>query len=91
MNRCSTCRFWGSADGGDDINALERVREDSERLGLWDRVRPCGAIHQNVEANGAYAHTLEPKEKALVCDGSGYYASLRTASDFGCVLHRALP
>lgn len=81
MPKCSTCRWWGH-----DASAGER---DSHDPTLWARARPCGAMHFDGWDSGPHPVDIEPPHKAQVVDGSGYYASLRTAADFGCVLHEA--
>lgn len=89
MANCGTCRFWGA----DVTDAIRRSR-------YFNEVRPCSAIRQN----DAYLYSVDrdrepplagPKaglsDKAEVVDGSGFFAALRTAADFGCVLHETAP
>lgn len=76
--RCGTCKFWGSDPQDDEI------REGNP--GLWARVRPCAGVLHDQEASGPYPYALVAERRAGVIDGSGYYASLRTREDFGCVL-----
>lgn len=77
MNTCGTCKYFGA---GED---------------LWphsDVLKPCGAIKMgriydyDEEMN---AVVKAPSVIAYVCDGSDYYAALRVAEDFGCVLWEA--
>ena len=81
---CSTCRFWGAQRPEDGDEGFARIKEDVE---LWAKVRPCGAVMGDPDGSGAFPHRLPADRKAEVLDGSGYYASLRTREDFGCVLH----
>lgn len=77
--RCGTCKFWGSDPHDDEIREADPD--------LWARVRPCAGVPQAPDhGSGPYAHELAPNARAEVIDGSGYYASLRTREDFGCVL-----
>ncbi len=77
---CGGCRHWGPvraiADEFDVIDMDERV---------YGNLRPCLAIKMGLEGIGP-----EPGAKAEVLDGSGYYATLRTAEDFGCVLWQGI-
>ena len=87
MKTCKTCRYWGLPRDEYDAEAIEQIKKDSDRLHLWGRVRPCGAVLACESGVGPSATTLSEGERARVVDGSGYYASLRTRDDFGCVLH----
>lgn len=85
-NRCGTCRHWGTPrDNG------------TETWGL----RPCVAVIPKYDVavlkdengNDLWDENYEPvpvnTPKAMVVDGSGYFAALKTAEDFGCVLWEA--
>lgn len=76
--RCGTCKFWGSDPADDDIRECDPA--------LWARVRPCAGVKHDADDSGPYPHDLHGSTRAEVVDGSGYYASLRTREDFGCVL-----
>jgi hypothetical protein len=76
--RCGTCKFWGSDPEDDEIR--------KENPSLWARVRPCAGVRHDSGDSGPYPHDLRGSTRADVLDGSGYYASLRTREDFGCVL-----
>lgn len=86
MKTCATCRFWG-LPGGETEQAATRIREDSIEAGFWNKVRPCGAVAMPDDSIGPHAYSMPSGARAEVVDGSGYYASLRTREDFGCVLH----
>ncbi len=83
---CGTCRHWGAPRPEDYEEVTPAIKADSERLGMWDKIRPCGAVYSS-ESDGVHCFVSPPRDrKAVVCDGSGYYASLRTAADFGCTM-----
>ncbi len=83
INRCGTCRFWRGVDALDSWS--------------WN-LRPCGAVLQRedvpvvkdadgldvMDDDGNKTPVVMPK--AMAVDGAGYYAALKTAEDFGCVL-----
>lgn len=81
MNFCATCRFWGADPTWDESSSW-----------AWDRVRPCRRVKHD-DDSGYFPHgqgtipELAIGEKARVVDGSGYFAELHTADDFGCVLY----
>ena len=80
MNICATCRWWGYG----------RTKE-LESKAFWQLARPCGAITHDQDHTGSDPGGYLPRGvKAQVLDGSGYFAALRTAADFGCVLHKPL-
>lgn len=77
---CATCKWWGFGhkDCGDDFP--------------WSELRPCGLIvhrlgYQEYDDKGEVIPPVMPEARAYVVDGSGYYAALKTASDFGCIKH----
>lgn len=70
---CRLCRFWG-----DDKDKGQTFRK-------------CMAIGHAVTAFDddfnetlVYREDRAPVQGAYVVDGSGYYAALKTAEDFGC-------
>lgn len=78
--KCGECKHWGEYD------PIEESCDD----GTWDSVRnfdlrTCGAVPHVASCIDEPNNTAEGK-RALVMDGSGFYAVLRTAEDFGCVL-----
>lgn len=82
-NHCGTCRFWTKTN-----------RDESYYFNL----RPCGAVKQREDIEMAKGddgdevrdedgnETPVVRPRAMAVDGSGYFAALRTAEDFGCVL-----
>ncbi len=80
QNRCGNCAFWG------------RHPTDPELTDEYpDGFRWCTAvIHGNgddIPIDGDYERILAPY-KAVVTDGSGYSATLRTREDFACILFK---
>jgi len=74
--QCVTCKHWGNA-------------EDEGKL-----FRECQRIlHDVVQASDCDEFSRDPEnvleETAVVIDGSGYFARLRSKADFGCVMHEA--
>ena len=87
--RCSSCSHWSNAERDWAFDAVImgscaaiKQREDivspAREIGDWD-------------AREAEEQRLLQAEKAIAVDGSGYYAAIRTAPDFGCVLWKATP
>jgi hypothetical protein len=72
VKTCETCRFW----------SMSPKDENGFDVGVH---RLCAAVihgnHWNAE-DGTVARSL-----AVVTDGSGYAAALRTQANFGCVMH----
>jgi hypothetical protein len=89
--RCATCRFWlfETPDWQfDDIIFGEckavKMRETLEK----DALEGTDFDRWDDEAEPIIKAAFRAA-KAIAVDGSGYYAALRTASDFGCVLFQA--
>jgi hypothetical protein len=53
-------------------------------------VEDWGSEDLKAEALGAHAAAQASNVKALVKDGSGYYAALKVREDFGCVLFQPI-
>lgn len=75
MNTCGTCKFFGAADYGAAKNA--NIPE-SHKL--------CGRIQQFDNW-----HDKSTADRAVVVDGSGYFAALCVTTDFGCTEWEAKP
>jgi hypothetical protein len=83
---CGTCRHWGIRVGSDietdvDYRTCRAVKHvDRSLLGdpdpEWDE-----------EDDIAEKKKLREEHRAVVVDGSDYYAALKPKQDFGCVLH----
>lgn len=86
-NLCGTCRFWGDAD---DIQKERQYRQCMEMF--FDDGGSTGDLSHEPDINRYPAWHAEWAEarshKAVVVDGSGYFAALRCREDFGCVLHQ---
>lgn len=82
MNLCGTCKHWGTGDFGpwgkydDDGNEVPQT-------GPW---RACGRIPRTYYQNEPEDVAPENR-RAVTCDGSGFFSAIKTAADFGCVLH----
>ena len=79
MGTCGTCKFWGDEDdAGKTFRPCMIVVFDEER---FNRLEGSVAVNFGAEIRAIRMH------KAVVEDGSGYHAALKTQTDFGCVLH----
>lgn len=103
MNTCGTCKYKTLDEDGDTIKVYPRiyylpdvgyVAEDMVTLvPLNSDDTPaavkefflCGRINMKKRMEG----NQKFDEKAMVVDGSGYYAALCVEDDFGCVLWEA--
>lgn len=95
MKTCGTCKHWGAGH-----NEHEKAGESVEKDDIF---KPCGAVVQVdkfvADARPAWSKdtalraSLEEvrARKAVVVDGSDYFAALKTQSDFGCLLHEDKP
>jgi hypothetical protein len=78
---CGTCRHWGSEDDG------------------WKRFRKCQEIRHDEHGESGDNQKSEFvaddesifDDEAVVVDGSGYFAALKTQEDFYCSLWQPLP
>ena len=75
-NTCGTCRFFGILRDAEDPDSLRSVP---------DTYALCGRIKHDERYSGL------PGERALLVDGSGYWAALCVMSDFGCNLWEQKP
>lgn len=82
MERCATCKWWGSskdrADYADGDGRDERAQRAGAKICALSVSPDCPSAEEEkaVTKNGMWAE-----------DCSGYYAHLRTKPDFGCVKH----
>lgn len=94
MKTCETCELW----------KFERRdwEYDELRLGECKGIKQRSSIESDaLDAAGnpdrwstkgeAAIKAAMLATKAIAVDGSGYYAALRTAPDFGCILHVEKP
>ena len=77
MNKCGTCRFFGSEER--DYSEWDSERDEPNQSPMY---RVCGLLEHLNKAPGTI-HKEWPK--AGVTDGSGYYAALVVREEFGCV------
>jgi hypothetical protein len=92
--RCETCVHWSASS--DDWQCEKAGFGECKRIILLDRVTDQAAkafraqgrrVWDNADELGAAELELLKIAKAVCVDASSYYAALRTAPDFGCVLH----
>lgn len=85
MQFCETCEHWAfdERDVAFDRLRLGRCRAIRQREDIIEPARSMG----DWDSREAEEHRLLAAAKAIAVDGSGYYAAIRTAADFGCVLH----
>lgn len=77
--RCETCQHWGDGDS-DDTGAFRRcLAVIHAALGTED-----GDCIEDDATGGLAESVLE--HPALVIDGSGYFAALKTQASFSCAL-----
>lgn len=89
MNTCGTCRHWGSG------------KKNYGAVSVDDMFKPCGAVIHTDDDNLLFVTESDNSKlseetqaeiaavrarKAVVVDGSNYYAALKVREDFGCVL-----
>lgn len=87
--RCETCKHWKFEEPDWEFDELKfgeckaiRQREAIEELAFGgDREKRWTDEGEKIMRDAIAA------AKAIAVDGSGYYAAVRTAPDFGCVLH----
>jgi hypothetical protein len=83
MNRCGTCKFWGGHKNPDapyKHHPCERIKHDD----MNDTSPPMDWKW------GEGGKPDESADDAVVQDGSGFYAALKTRKSFGCVFHEPL-
>jgi hypothetical protein len=80
-NRCGTCRYWGhDEDAGKLFRRCLAVVHAARGTDDED-------FMEDDATGGAAESVLE--HLAVVEDGSGYYAALKTQADFSCSLWEA--
>lgn len=93
MNTCGTFRYWGAPTEGHDPRPSEKdfrpcraVIHDQENMSDDDALDYCIDDERKAELSAIRAAT-----KAVVIDGSGYFAALKTQDSFGCTLWQPTP
>ncbi len=88
METCESCAFWGDAKDAQNKETFRQcnamfhdVGSNCGGDGRRPEPDPIRFPELNAEWHEARSH------KAVVQDGSGYFAALKCRSDFGCVLH----
>lgn len=89
MKTCGTCEHWGGHNPRKyeeqfRHHRCHRVEHDCNRDATADSWLP-GDPEEDREAAKRRASV---EDSAVVQDGSGYYAALKTREDFGCVYHK---
>lgn len=87
---CETCAHWSQVEPDWEYDALkmgkcQRIKQREDITGT-DEIQ---ALEWGSPERDAATVKALTDAKAIAVDGSGYYAALRTAGDFGCVLHVA--
>jgi hypothetical protein len=82
---CATCRFWNRNGRNDEHMNWDSDANGGEGESVVTAHRRCLRIlHGN--AGMTKDEAAAARDLALVTDGSGYAAALRTLPTFGCVL-----
>lgn len=92
LARCETCKHWkfDKPDWEFDDIKFGECKRIMMRSSIVDAALIEAEVSDQFSNDGdRIAHDAIAKAKAIAVDGSGYYAALRTAPDFGCVLHEA--
>lgn len=106
MDRCGSCKFWGRLprkngevevqDGewrqcGRVLHDEDSVcQPDKELVGLYGQWDPKTDMMVHDEFSLKKLNDPIRRELAVVQDGSGYHAALKSRADFGCVLFAPL-
>jgi hypothetical protein len=84
VNTCGTCKHWGTARDADiSYRQCTGIIHDTSTATIDD-----DDIAWMDEDERAPIEAIR-KHAAVVRDGSGYHASVRCRSDFGCVLWKS--
>jgi len=83
--RCLTCVHWVMPTDDWQFEALKFGKCGAIKQ-REDIIGPARSI-ENWDAREAEEERLLSESKAIAVDGSGYYAAINTAPDFGCTLH----
>ena len=78
--RCGTCRHWKPPAESDQPVTFTSHTDEPTDYG------ECKAIEHDTEWGWNESLALTKKASAMVLDGSGYFAALRSRAEFGCVL-----
>jgi len=72
MQRCGTCKHWGTGDSREYIDK---------------RYRFCAGVDVNDGCSGCSSGSVNAGDDlAMAVDNSGFWAALKCREDFGCVL-----
>lgn len=100
---CGTCQHWGTglrtleldegADDDEEFRPCGAIVHDIDNRARHSMESVEKGLHESFDGVVPEALLAEIRairaHKAVVQDGSGYYATLRTRNDFGCVLWAA--
>lgn len=88
-SRCETCQHWffDRADWQFDELQIGECKAIRQRETIEEDALLGTGIDSWDDEAAPLIKAAMIKAKAIAVDGSGYYAALRTFSDFGCVLH----
>lgn len=86
---CETCRHWKFAEDDWEFDGLRmgKCARIQMRQEIADSVTFPEGVERWDEAGEKLVGAAMLASKAIAVDGSGYYAAIRTAPDFGCTLH----
>ena len=78
---CGTCRHWGTDDdAGNKFRKCQQIRHDER-----------GESSDNQKSEFASDDDSVFDDEAVVVDGDGYFAALKTQGNFHCSLWQSLP
>lgn len=82
-NLCGNCKFWGEPDDVNEFRQCQAIPHDIHCIHNEDK------DFENfswLDEEGKEEYRKIKRNKAVVTDGSGYFAAIKTKEDFGCVL-----
>lgn len=81
--KCGLCKFWGEVGEAFSHRTCTAVVHDKNMEYRKEEffVPDCDDEDELIKAR-----EFMSGHRAIACDGSGYYAALKTSDDFGCVL-----
>lgn len=91
MKLCGTCKYWGNRDDeGLSHRACRAVIHDRDCETDPLAGEPIEERDWLTDEQKAALIAIRDRP-AVVLDGSGYFAALKTRESFGCILHEELP
>jgi len=90
VGSCATCKHWEQDSTPDEPlwgGRCRRIKHANAHIDFTRIPRPWEIEMEIVDPLSAELQKLADEERAVVKDGSGYFAAFRCKADFGCVLH----